>query len=151
METRVHETIRVGTFTGGLVGPSLPMVGPLADGGTIIAETAPGCWGPMITPSFQGGHEVTTPVAVEGAQPGDAIAIHIQAIRVTSTATSSGTMSFVEGRYTGDPFVSATLSRVRTGEPCHKSGGDRPGRHPLHWMRSRSQPFSADKRLHHSL
>jgi formamidase len=105
MDKEVQRTIRVATFTGGLVGPSIPMLGPVADGGTIVAETAPGCWGPMITPSFRGGHEVTTPVAVEGAEPGDAIAIRIQKIRVTSTATASGTMSFVEGRYTGDPFV----------------------------------------------
>ncbi len=105
MDKEVQRTIRVATFTGGLVGPSMPMLGPVADGGTIIAETAPGCWGPMITPSFRGGHEVTAPVAVEGAEPGDAIAIRIQKIRVTSTATASGTMSFVEGRYTGDPFV----------------------------------------------
>jgi formamidase len=105
MDSKAQETINVSTFTGGLVGPSIPMLGPVADGGIILAETAPGCWGPMITPSFQGGHEVTRPVAVEGAQPGDAIAIHIQTIRVTSTATASGTMSFVEGRYIGDPFV----------------------------------------------
>jgi formamidase len=105
MDKDMQRTIRVATFTGGLVGPSIPMLGPVADGGTIVAETAPGCWGPMITPSFRGGHEVTTPVAVEGAEPGDAIAIRIQKIRVTSTVTASGTMSFVEGRYTGDPFV----------------------------------------------
>jgi len=105
MNREVQGTIRVATFTGGLVGPSIPMLGPVADGGTIVAETAPGCWGPMITPSFRGGHEVTTPVAVDGAEPGDAIVIRIQKIRVTSTATASGTMSFVEGRYTGDPFV----------------------------------------------
>ncbi len=105
MDKKSQQVIRVDTFTGGLVGPSIPMLGPVADGGTIIAETAPGCWGPMITPSFRGGHEVTTPVAVEGAEPGDAIAIHIQEIQVTSQATSSGTMSVVEGRYTGDPFV----------------------------------------------
>ena len=105
METKIHSRIHVATFTRGLVGPSLPMVGPVADGGTITAETPPGCWGPMITPSFQGGHEVTSPVAVEGAQIGDAIVIRVQKIRVTSTATASGTMAFVEGRYTGDPFV----------------------------------------------
>ena len=52
---KAHKTIRVATFTGGLVGPSIPMLGPLADGGTIRAKTAPGCWGPMITPSFRGG------------------------------------------------------------------------------------------------
>jgi len=105
MNEKTRPNIHVSTFTGGLVGPSIPMVGPVADGGTIVAETAPGCWGPMITPSFQGGHEVTTPVAVEGAEPGDAVAIRIQKVRVTSTATASGTMSAVEGRYTGDPFV----------------------------------------------
>lgn len=105
MDKKGHRTIHVATFTGGLVGPSIPMLGPVADGGTIAADTAPGCWGPMITPSFQGGHEVTTPVAVEGARPGDAIVIRIQKIRVTSVATASGTMASVEGRYTGDPFV----------------------------------------------
>lgn len=123
METKGHETIHVATFTGGLVGPSLPMVGPLADGGTLIASTAPGCWGPMITPSFQGGHEVTTPVAVEGARPGDAIAIRIQKIRVTSTATSSGTMSFVEGRYTGDPFVARHCPECGAESPATRLEG----------------------------
>lgn len=105
MNSKPEKTIRVGSFTGGLVGPSIKMIGPVMDGGTIIAETAPGCWGPMITPSFQGGHEVTTPVSVEGAEPGDSIAIRIQRVQVTSIATASGTMSSVEGRYTGDPFV----------------------------------------------
>ena len=100
-----QDTLRVDRFTGGLVGPSIPMLGPLPPGGTLVAETAPGCWGPMITPSFRGGHEVTAPVAGEGAEPGDALVIRIQHIRVTSLATASGTMTFVEGRYTGDPFV----------------------------------------------
>ncbi len=60
------------------------------DGGHIVANTAPGCWGPMITPELKGGHEVTKPVFVEGAEVGDAIAIHINSIRVTSMATASG-------------------------------------------------------------
>ena len=81
------------------------MMGPVADGGGITVETAPGCWGPMITPIFKGGHEVTQPVAVAGAQVGDAIAITIRKVSVTSLATSSGVMSFVEDRYDGDPFV----------------------------------------------
>ncbi len=114
---RETQTIRVSTFTGGLIGPSIPMLGPVVSGGTIIAETAPGCWGPMITPSFRGGHEVTTPVAVEGAEPGDAIVIRIQKIRVTSLATASGTMSFVEGRYTGDPFVARHCPNCGTPNP----------------------------------
>jgi len=117
MDQQAHKTIHVATFTGGLVGPSISMVGPVADGGTIVAETAPGCWGPMITPSFQGGHEVTSPVAVEGAEPGDAIVIRIQKIQVTSTATASGTMTFVEGRYTGDPFVARRCPECGTESP----------------------------------
>jgi formamidase len=112
-----QKIVRVNTFTGGLIGPSIPMVGPVADGGTIIAETAPGCWGPMITPSFKGGHEVTTPVAVEGAEPGDAILIRIKGIKVTSLATSSGVMSIVEGRYKGDPFVARYCPNCGTENP----------------------------------
>lgn len=112
-----QEVIRVTTFTGGLIGPSIPMIGPLAGGGTLIAETAPGCWGPMITPAFQGGHEVTPPVSVAGAEPGDALVIHIRRIRVTSIATASGVMSIVEGRYTGDPFVSRFCPQCGTQNP----------------------------------
>jgi acetamidase/formamidase len=99
------------------------MLGPVADGGTILAQTAPGCWGPMITPSFHGGHEVTVPVAVEGAEPGDAIAIRIQKIRVTSTATASGTMSLVEGRFTGDPFVARHCPECGAENPATRLEG----------------------------
>lgn len=64
----------------------------------------------MITPKFQGGHEVTRPVMVEGAEIGDAIAIKLKKVQVTSLATSSGVMEFVEGRYRGDPFVAKQCS-----------------------------------------
>ncbi len=110
-------------YTGGLVGPSLPMLGPVADGGTIVAATAPGCWGPMITPKFKGGHEVTQPVAVEGAEVGDAIAISIQRVKVTSLATASGTHSFVEGRYIGDPFVARMCPKCGVMNPPTKLVG----------------------------
>jgi len=97
--------LRVDAYTNGIIGPSQPMLGPLADGGTLVTGTPPGCWGPMITPAFEGGHEVTQPVAIAGAEVGDAVALKIQRMRVTSVATSSGVMRFVEGRYHGDPFV----------------------------------------------
>jgi len=113
----VQKVVQVNTFTGGLIGPSIPMLGPVEDGGTIMAETAPGCWGPMITPSFKGGHEVTTPVAVEGAEPGDAILIRIKKIKITSLATSSGVMTIVEGRYKGDPFVARYCPNCGTENP----------------------------------
>ena len=127
MNRRAHGTIRVSEFTGGLVGPSIPMIGPLTDSGTIIAKTAPGCWGPMITPSFKGGHEVTTPIAVEGAEVGDALAIRIQEVRVTSMATASGTMSFVDERYTGDPFVARHCPNCGAENPSSRLEGIGPG------------------------
>ncbi|PTW51460.1 acetamidase/formamidase family protein [Rhodovulum kholense] len=97
----------VNGFTNSVLDPDAPMLGPVENGGTVIANTAPGCWGPMITPSLRGGHEVTRPVAVEGAEPGDAIAIRIRDITVTSVATASGHDSSPEGFCLGDPYVAA--------------------------------------------
>src|SRR5262249_59717251 len=56
------QTVFVGEYTDGLLDPDRPMLGPVADGGTSVADTTPGCWGPMITPAIPGGHEVTPPV-----------------------------------------------------------------------------------------
>ena len=98
------ETVFVDRFCDGIIGPSTESLGPVRDGGHIVANTAPGCWGPMITPAIKGGHEVTLPVAVEGAEVGDAVAIHIRDISVTSIATASGNDRFVEGRFNGDPY-----------------------------------------------
>ena len=123
MDIGLLRSIRVAEYTGGIVGPSIAMIGPLADGGTIVAETAPGCWGPMVTPSFKGGHEVTVPVAVENAEPGDALVVRIRKIRVTSIATASGTMSFVEGRYVHDPFVARFCPKCRTKNPPSRLEG----------------------------
>ena len=99
------ETLFVNEFTDGILNPNAPMLGPVKDGGMIIANTAPGCWGPMITPTIRGGHEVTRPVYVEGAEVGDAIVIQIKSIQVTSIATSSGTDEAQLDRFIGDPFV----------------------------------------------
>lgn len=115
--------IEVHSYSGGIVGPSIPMLGPVADGGTIRTGTPPGCWGPMITPKFKGGHEVTQPVAIEGAEVGDAVAIKIRSMKVTSLATSSGVMEFVEGRYKGDPFVAKLCPACGTlSPPSHVEG-----------------------------
>jgi formamidase len=98
------ETVYVDRFCDGIIGPSAEVLGTVRDGGHIVANTAPGCWGPMITPAIQGGHEVTLPVNVEGAEVGDAIAIHIRSIDVTSSATASGNDRTIEGRFNGDPY-----------------------------------------------
>lgn len=100
---QAHRTVFVDTFTNGLLGPDVAMLGPVADGGHIVWNSTPGCWGPMITPSIRGGHEVSRPVAVAGAEQGDAIAIRIKDIEVTSLATASGTDQPMEGRFNGDP------------------------------------------------
>jgi acetamidase/formamidase len=98
------ETVFVDRFCDGIIGPSSELLGPVRDGGHIVANTAPGCWGPMITPAIKGGHEVTLPVAVAGAEVGDAIAIRIRDVSVTSIATASGHDRIIEGRFNGDPY-----------------------------------------------
>lgn len=102
---RAAETVFVNQFTDGILDPARPMLGPVRDGGHIVANTAPGCWGPMITPRLRGGHEVTQPVFVEGAEVGDALAIRIRDITVTSLATASGNDQPMEGRFEEDPYV----------------------------------------------
>jgi acetamidase/formamidase len=98
------ETVYVDRFCDGIIGPGAEVLGTVRDGGHIVANTAPGCWGPMITPAIKGGHEVTLPVNVEGAEVGDAIAIHIRSIDVTSAATASGNDRTIDGRFNGDPY-----------------------------------------------
>lgn len=110
--------VQVTSYTRGIVGPSNEMLGPVVNGGTITAGTPPGCWGPMITPKFQGGHEVSQPVAVAGAEVGDAVALRLTRVQVTSQATSSGVMKFVDGRYLGDPFVAKLCPSCGTTSPA---------------------------------
>ncbi len=88
-----------------LVGPGNEMLGPVRDGGRIEYLTVPGCWGPMITPSIRSGHEVTLPVRVEGAEVGDAVALHVETLEQLSRATTSGTHTGWDGRFISDPFV----------------------------------------------
>ncbi len=116
-QTTAHPTVFVDTFTDGLLGPDVQLLGPVADGGHIVWNPAPGCWGPMITPAIRGGHEVCRPVAVDGAQVGDAIAIRIRDIEVTSVATASGNDQAMEGRFNGDPYCAAVCGECGTEWP----------------------------------
>lgn len=111
------QTVYVNEFTDGVLDPGKEMVYTVKNGGRIIANTTPGCWGPMITPALKGGHEVTKPVYVEGAEVGDAIAIRIESIEVTSIATASGNDNPVEGRFNGDPFVAVQCPGCKTMHP----------------------------------
>lgn len=101
----IKDEVFVDEYTGGLVGPSLGFAATIKDGGHIRCVVPPGCWGPMITPEFRGGHEVTRPVGVEGARVGDALAITIESMRVLSLATSSGAMVTNQAAFGDDPFV----------------------------------------------
>jgi len=103
--SRAADLIHDDTFTNGVIGPNSKMLGPLADGGRIVFETAPGCWGPMITPTIRGGHEVCTPVAIEGAEVGDAVALKVEKIKILSKAASVGVDESREGCFIGDPYV----------------------------------------------
>ena len=110
-------TIFANRFTNGILDPNCEMLGPLKSGGRIVAHTAPGCWGPMITPRLCGGHEVTVPVFIEGAEVGDAVALTIESIVLTSDATASGTDRAIDGRFTSDPFVAKKCPGCGTESP----------------------------------
>ena len=88
-----------------LVGPETDMLGPVKDGGRIVTGTEPACYGPMITPEVESGHTISRPVAVMGAEVGDAVALKIKKIKITSKASASGTETPREGSFVGDPFV----------------------------------------------
>lgn len=122
-----QRTVFVDELTNGLLDPSLPMLGPVADGGVIVANTAPGCWGPMITPEIRGGHEVTRPVAVAGAEIGDAVAIRIRSLVVTSAVTASGNDKVMAGRFNGDPFCAAVCPGCGAEWPRTRIQGIGPG------------------------
>lgn len=109
-----YETVYVNEFGDGVLDPNKPMLGPVRDGGHIIANTSPGCWGPMITPEIRGGHEVTKPVAVAGAEIGDAIVLRIKDITVTSLVSASGNDQWMPGRFLGDPYVAGKCPDCNT-------------------------------------
>ena len=43
--TNIHRTVFVDTFTNGLLGPAVPMLGPVANGGHIVWNSTPGLLG----------------------------------------------------------------------------------------------------------
>lgn len=126
VQTEVQDEIFVDEYTGGLIGPGTGSAGTVKDGGRIRCVVPPGCWGPMITPDFRGGHEVTRPVFVAGARVGDAIAITIEAMRVLSLATASGTMVTNSAAFGDDPFVDKKCPSCGTPWPATRVEGTGP-------------------------
>jgi acetamidase/formamidase len=93
------------------------MAGPVQSGGIIVATPEAACYGPMITPQLRAGHTITAPVAVEGAEVGDAIALKIKRVRVLAKATASGTEVAIKDRFVGDPFVAKRCPKCGTVNP----------------------------------
>ena len=113
-QTTAHPTVFVDTFTDGLLGPDVEMLGPVADGGHIVWNPAPGCWGPMITPV-----DPRRPRGLHARSPSPAPRSATRSrsgssdIAVTSSATASGNDQAMEGRFNGDPYCAAGLRRLR--------------------------------------
>jgi formamidase len=136
------EMLFVNTFSNGILGPSSVMLGPVKNGGFIVANTAPGCWGPMITPAIRGGHEVTQPVFVEDAEVGDAIAIRIISVEVTSDGTASGNDAVYSDRCLGDPYVAGKCPKCGTLYPETHLEGTGPDAVRCNVCGSPASPFS---------
>ena len=71
----------------------------------------------MITPELYSGHEVTAPVYLEGAMPGDTVAIYIKKIEILSEAATSGTGKTYPERFDGDPSVYAKCPHCNIHNP----------------------------------
>ena len=99
-----RKKLRNDEHTDGIIGPAVNFLGPVDDGCVITYETTPGCWGPMISPTIKGGHEVNSPVAVDGAEIGDSILVKLKSVRIKSRATASGVDQRIEQRW-GEGFV----------------------------------------------
>ena len=109
-----NNTVFVDKYTNGILDPLSPMLGPIENGGYMVVNTAPGCWGPMITPQIRGGHEVSQPVYVQDAEIGDSIVLNIVSVSITSKATSSGTEKVISDRCIGDPYVAGKCQKCGT-------------------------------------
>lgn len=117
---KIEDEVVVSRYTKGIIGPSLEMNQVIKSGGKIRTIAPPGCWGPMISPNFRGGHEVSWPVAVQEAEVGDAIAITIEQVKVLSEATSTGTMITKPTHFGSDPFVDKKCPRCGAHWPDYK-------------------------------
>jgi acetamidase/formamidase len=121
--SQAENHVYVDVFTNGIIGPSSRLLGPLQDGGSITFLTAPGCWGPMITPTIRGGHEVCAPVAIENAEIGDAVLLSVDEIRIKSKAASVGVDKSREGCFIDDPYVAKRCPNCNTMWPEFKVEG----------------------------
>lgn len=115
----LSKTIEITKFVD-IIGGNLNSSPLISSGDRIKVTTPPGCWGAMITPSIRSGHEVSEPVFVEGAEIGDAIALHIEKVAVISKYASSGTGKRIEGRFKQDPTVNAICPTCQTQNPITK-------------------------------
>jgi len=109
-----------------IIGPASKMLGPVQSGGIIIATPEATCLSAMMTPSARGSHSVTAPVAVEGAQVGDAIVVKIKKVRVLAKAAAAGAEKPIEGRYVGDRSVTKRCPKCGTLNPPTELKGTGP-------------------------
>jgi len=56
----------VDKFTEGVLDPNEEMEYFVQDGGYIVANTAPGCWGPMLTPKLKADTRLPSPFMWKG-------------------------------------------------------------------------------------
>ena len=115
------------------------------------SPTAPLAAGAPWFTRLRGGHEVTQRVAVDGAEPGDAVAIRIRDITVTCLATASGHYRWGSGTTWGTPAwpppVRLRHSRHpgpdRTRIHRHRRPRSRRGRCPAQSLRRTRGPHDA--------
>jgi formamidase len=107
-------TVFVSELTNGILDPDEPMLGPVQSGGTILANTAPGCYGPMITPHLRGGHEVTRPRRRGGSRAGPRRCDPDPRHQRDLAGGRLRARPLERAHYLGDPYVAKRCPRCET-------------------------------------
>lgn len=100
-----------------LIGENVSHKYIIKDKSIVNVELPPGCWGPMITPSIKSGHEVSKPIYVEGAEPGDSILIKVNKIKVKTKYSTSGVSEPIKDNYIDDPTTKGFCPNCNTLNP----------------------------------
>jgi formamidase len=118
-DTTTRHSVVVDRFTNSALDPNESIPNPVEDNESIVANIAPHCCGPMITPILRGELEVTQPVFIMDRDVGDCFAIEICNITVTSITNASGHDSSPDGLCLGDPYVTGRFPTCDTVWPAN--------------------------------
>ena len=146
-----HRTVFVDTFTDGLIGPDVEMLGPVEDGGHIVVNTTPGLLGAddhAVDPRRARGRSAGGGRRRRGGRrdrdPHQGHRGHLDRHRVRQRRVAGGQLQ-------RRPLLRARLPGLRHGVAGDAARGHRPGVGALRELRRRRHALQVHERLHDRL